>query len=153
AWPIGRGSCARAGTNSRSPSPSPVSPSVMRRRSPYRRRRRGRASAPPKTPAPPARSTPRKPAPKGWLHGADRMNSLETSGNAALWRYQKVWEGDDAFVLFVVQALDPKHRASKLHLIVDARPGSSGVRLVEARPDALKPQGAVVALMRKYAGS
>ena len=66
-------------------------------------------------------------------------------------RLVKTWEGDGPFLVLHVQSYGAFAAAKKFYLIVDANQRSQGIRVVDAKPEDLKVQGAFVALVRKHA--
>jgi hypothetical protein len=72
---------------------------------------------------------------------------------------QKCWECEAPIAIFHVQRVggtfdeDGKRTKERSYLVADARQATFGLTLAAERPEDLKPSGAVVALLRKYAAA
>jgi hypothetical protein len=64
------------------------------------------------------------------------------------WRIIKIWEGDAPFMVFQMSVFPSAYK--KLFLSIDAQQKQAGVRLDIEKPQGLKPQGALVNMMRKH---
>jgi hypothetical protein len=68
-------------------------------------------------------------------------------------RALKSWEGNGPLVVLNVSAYGGgiPEALKRFYLVIDANQRSAGVRAVEAKPEDLKPGGAIVGLLRKHA--